>query len=109
MPERSQADRQTLVLASLLAYLLVHSLAVFLLPESFWPLSTLGIVIAELVAISACLAVAGKTPGSSRMFWRLLALSILLRATAMSLDMIAEWQDKATTLAPALQVAFRRT
>jgi diguanylate cyclase (GGDEF)-like protein len=104
MPERSQADRQVLVIAGVLGYLLVHGLAACLLPESFSPLSTLGVVIAELAAVSACLTVAGKTAGQSRMLWCLLALSILLHATAMSLDMIAEWQGKAATLAPALQV-----
>ena len=104
MPERSQADRQVLVVAGVLGYLLVHGLAGSLLPEFFSPLSTLGIVIAELAAVSACLTVAGKTPGQSRILWCLLALSILLHATAMSLDMIAEWHGKAATLAPALQV-----
>ena len=89
------------------AFFVFHGLVAVGVPGRLAPLSTLCIVVAELAALWACLRTGWKAGGQEKLLWRLLALSILLHATAMSLDMLAETFG-VTVLSPipGLQVFF---
>ena len=86
-------------------YLVLHALIATLLPDRLAPLSTLCIVLAELAAMALCAQTALGSGKPVRMLWWLLALAILLHATAMSLDFRAEVLGiTANNFVPGLQV-----
>lgn len=71
------------------AYLLLHLLVATCLPEKFDPVSTLFIVLAELVAIVACFR-GFRTAGTARAFWLLLIGAIAIHAMAMGVEAVTE-------------------
>ena len=90
-----------------LAYLVIHGLIAVLFPPRLAPISTLCIIVAELAAVWACLKTSRTAASPERVLWLLMALSILLNATAMSLDMLTEAMEitKSNPI-PGLQVLF---
>lgn len=87
------------------AYLLLHGVAATCLPERFDPLSTVLIVVAEWIAIFACVRAAWRVAPEVRTYWLLLASAILLHSAAMSLDAITEiTQTPLLNHVPAIQV-----
>ena len=71
------------------AYLLLHLFVATCLPERFDPLSTLFIVLAELVAIAVCF-LGFRTAGTARAFWLLLVGAIAIHAMAMGVEAATE-------------------
>jgi diguanylate cyclase (GGDEF)-like protein len=71
------------------AYLLLHGIIATCLPAWLDPLSSVFIVLAELVAIGACV-IARRRAGTARMFWVLLIGAIVVHSAAMSLDVATE-------------------
>jgi diguanylate cyclase (GGDEF)-like protein len=85
----------------------VHGLIATLLPAQLAPLSTLCIVLAEAAAIYACLRATRTAGDAMRTRWWLLAFSVLLNASAMTLDMGSEALGiQVTNAVPGLQVFF---
>jgi diguanylate cyclase (GGDEF)-like protein len=89
------------------AYLIFHGLVAVLVPPRLAPFSTLCIVIAELAALWACLQTSRTAASPEGVLWLLTAFSILLHATAMSMDMLTEVMGvtKSSPI-PGLQVLF---
>jgi len=71
-------------------YLLLHGVLAVVLPERLTPLSTLGIVFAELATIGVCLYTAQRTEYPWRMLWWLLAIATAFSAAGMTADFRAE-------------------
>jgi diguanylate cyclase (GGDEF)-like protein len=89
-----------------LAYLVVHGIVATSLPDWLNPLSTFCIVLAELAAIAASIR-ASRRDTSLRRWWLLLACSMVLHATAMSLDMVTEIRHTVTfNYDPGFQIFF---
>lgn len=72
-----------------LAFLLLHLFVATSLPEKFDPLSTIFIVLAELVAIAVC-SWGFRSAGAARGFWILLIGAIAIHATAMGVEAATE-------------------
>ena len=107
MDDFSQANRRIPMRWVALASLVLHGFLAFLLPARLTPYSTLCIVLAELAALCACLQTSRRAGSPSRALWWMLALSILLAATAMSMDMLAEIMGVTEpNPVPGLQVLF---
>ena len=71
------------------AYLLLHLFVATCLPSRYDPISTIFIVLAELIAVAACMKGARATV-AARTFWLLLIASICIHAMAMSLEAATE-------------------
>jgi diguanylate cyclase (GGDEF)-like protein len=71
------------------AYLLLHGIVATCLPQSFAPLSTLFIVLPELIAVAVCIN-AWRDNSDRGTFWLLLIAAILVHSAAMSLDAAEE-------------------
>jgi diguanylate cyclase (GGDEF)-like protein len=87
---RAKTSWQSSALHLVLVFLAFHLLLSLLLPRTFSSVSTFCIVIAQLAALIACFYNAGRSNTPSRNLWYLLALSIVLHATAILLDVRAE-------------------
>lgn len=72
------------------AYLLLHGIIATCLPAWFDPLSTIFIVLAELIAIAACVNASRDTNSEIRILWLIFGVAILVHSAAMSLDAAAE-------------------
>jgi diguanylate cyclase (GGDEF)-like protein len=89
------------------AYLLLHGIVATCLPDRLAPLSTLCIVVAELAALVAALRASRLVAYPTRMAWVLLAISILLHSTAMTLDMVTEITETPVfNFVPGFQIYF---
>jgi diguanylate cyclase (GGDEF)-like protein len=85
--------------------LVLHGAFALLLPERYTPISTLGIVLAQFAAISACLYTARHTGYPWRTLWWLLAFASALSAAGMTADFRAEVMGTTgMDVAPGLQV-----
>lgn len=85
----STGARQIAAWAFVPAFLLLHGIVATCLPERLDPLSTIFIVLAELVAGAACIA-AGRRNSKSGIFWALFVSAILFHSAAMTLDAVVE-------------------
>ena len=90
LPLSAEMKRRFSWIGVAFAYLALHALVATALPLRLEWLSTLGIVLAEVAAIFASLLAAKSSGAAARTLWALLSFSILLHATAMSLDLRAE-------------------
>lgn len=71
-------------------YLVLHGVVATCLRDRLAPLSTLCVVLAEVVAIAAAVRTARRTEAPAQVLWWVLAFGILLHSIAMSLDMVME-------------------
>jgi diguanylate cyclase (GGDEF)-like protein len=72
------------------AYLLLHGIIATCLPEWLDPLSTIFIVLAEWIAIAACIHASRGADFETRIFWYLFSAAIAVHSVAMSLDAAVE-------------------
>ena len=85
--------------------LVLHGAFALLLPERLTPISTLGIVLAQFAAISACLCTARRASYPWRSLWWLLAFASALSAAGMTADFRAEVMGTTgADVAPGLQM-----
>jgi diguanylate cyclase (GGDEF)-like protein len=85
--------------------LVLHGAFALLLPERLTSISTLGIVLAQFAAISACLYTARHASYPWRTMWWLLAFAIALSAAGMTADFRAEVMGTTgMNIAPGLQM-----
>jgi diguanylate cyclase (GGDEF)-like protein len=85
--------------------LVLHGAFALLLPERLTPISTLGIVLAQVAAISACLYTARHASYPWRTLWWLLAFASALSAAGMTADFRAEVMGTTgMDVAPRLQM-----
>lgn len=72
------------------AVLSAHAIVATCLPGGLDPLSTVFIVLAEWMAIAACVLASRRADITTRWFWILLIGAILIHSLAMSLDAVIE-------------------
>ena len=89
------------------AYLVLHGIVAMCLPDRLAPLSTLCIVLAEMAAITAALHASRNVAYPMRIWWLLLACSMLFHSTAMGLDIVTELRQIPTfNFVPGFQIFF---
>lgn len=84
----------------------VHAWAALALPERVAWGSTLGIALAELAAIAACVLVQGGLERPTRLLWSLLAASLLMPTTTSVLDLRSGMLNLNTTIVGGWQILF---
>lgn len=95
-----------LLLAGAAAAVGAHAWAALALPERVAWGSTLGIVLAELAAIAACLLLLRGLEPQTRLLWSLLAVSLLMPTTTSVMDLRSGMLNLNTTIVGGWQILF---
>ncbi len=101
-----QKKKEHLLIAGAAAVLGVHAWSALALPERVAWGSTLGIVIAELAAIAACLLMQRGLKPATRLLWSLLAVSLFMPTTTSVLDLRSGMLNLNSSIVGGWQILF---